>query len=206
MATFANMGSRLAKERTVIELVALCVFAGIVFGGLGIAARRRVAPLRAQEQTLKDAMTQVDAFRAAFRASGPDEIVRMTVPESLVVSTPRDLRVTLAEKIATLAEQSRLTDVRVWFTPGADSAAPPRRPDMVRSPVDIANYILSVDCTGSYGSVLALVRELPPSVALERLTAVAATNGKSQFHLSLAIFESASAPSLPSTDKVAQHG
>ena len=60
----------------------------------------------------------------------------------------------------------------------------------MRSSIAVADYTMTVDGIGSLGAVLSLINHLPPSVALQRLTATRSKNG-AEYHLVLAVFESA---------------
>jgi hypothetical protein len=113
----------------------------------------------------------------------------LNVPDSLSVALPRDQRVSLAQQIADRAERTGLSDVRVRFAL-PDSAAAPDRPDLMGTGVAVADYTLAVECTGGFAAMLSLVNQLPPSVAVQRITAARMKSGV-QYHLILAVFEAA---------------
>ena len=175
--------------RTQILIAAASVVAFVAFIDLGFAARRRTAATAAEITQLASIRSEVSNFRSAFRASAADDARLFAVDDTTTISTTRDLRVSLAEHVASKAERLGLASVRVRFTP-PDSAAAPPSPDLMRSSVAVADYTLTVDAAGSLADVLALVDQLPSSVALQRLTATRSKHG-AEYHLVLAVLESA---------------
>ena len=85
--------------------------------------------------------------------------------------------------------------MRVKFA-APDSAAAPDKPDLFASTVAVADYGVSIECEGGFAALLSFVGQLPPSVALQRISVVHDKAG-SHFHVMLAVFESAG---------TAQHG
>ena len=185
----ARLSVLMRAHRTQIVVGSASVVAFVGFIGLGIAARRRAAAASVEITQLASIRSEVSNFRLAFRASPADDARLLSADDTTAVSTTHDLRVSLAEQIASLAEHAGLASVRVRFTQ-PDSAAAPPRPDLMRSSVTVANYTLTVDAAGRLGDVLSLVNQLPSSVALQRLTATRAKNG-AEYHLVLAVLESA---------------
>jgi len=59
--------------------------------------------------------------------------------------------------------------------------------------VSVADYSLSIECSGGFAAVLTLVNSLPSSVALQRLTGASA-KAVTKFRLTLAVFESGDTP------------
>ncbi|HTE44667.1 MAG TPA: hypothetical protein VK636_05440 [Gemmatimonadaceae bacterium] len=186
--TGAALKQRFIRYRLPSEVIAVSLLAVIVFLTVGMGARRRIEPVRTEITKLHVALGEVSQFRAGFQPSAPNKDVRMAnIPDSLSVALPRDRRVSLAERIAARAEQDGLSDVRVKFA-APDSAAVPNRPDLMGATVAIADYSVSVECTGGFAALLSLVNHLPPSVAVQRLTAEQTKNGP-QYRLILAVFE-----------------
>lgn len=185
----ARTATLMRTYRTQILIGSVSVVAFVGFIGLGMAARRHTAATAVEVTQLASIRSEVSNFRTAFRASPADDAWLVSVDDTTMISTTHDLRVSLAEQVASKAERVGLADVRVRFTP-PDSAAAPPRPDLMRSSVTIADYTLTVDAAGSLGDVLAFVNQLPPSVALQRLTATRSNNG-AEYHLVLAVLESA---------------
>ena len=188
--TVAGARAWVTRYRVHSEALGVSLLALIVFVVLGIQARRALQPVRADLTRLGLASSEITSFRSAFKASTPEQEMRVRqLAESLSVVIPRDYRVALAQQIAARAESLGLGDVRVRFAP-LDTAAPPPRPDLSGSTVAVADYSLSVDCSGGYAAVLSLIKLLPSSVALQQIVGDTA-GGHTQFHLALAVFESA---------------
>ena len=173
--------------------VAVALVALIGFVALGVRAQRAAQPVHLETARLRMADEEIYRFRTAFFAGRPEQELRVArLADSLGVAISRDNRVALAQRVAARAESLGLARVRVKFAPG-DSAVPPRRPDLSSSSVNIADYTLVLDCDGGLAAVLSLLNQLPPSIALERLTG-AKSRGASQFRLTFAVFESGAAP------------
>jgi hypothetical protein len=191
--TRAELQESAKRYRLLSEVIGVALLAVIVYVSLGMAARRRIAPARAERVKLEAAMAEISQFRTAFNPSTPEQSLRMSnVPDSLSVALSREQRVSLAQQIADRAERVGLTDVRVRFT-SPDSAAAPERPNLVGTSVAVADYTVSIECTGDFAAILSLVNRLPPSVAVQRITASRAKTGGANYHLILAVFEAAGA-------------
>jgi hypothetical protein len=193
--TMTDLKSFSTRYRVHAEAIGVALFAFVVFAGLGIAARRKLAPARTDEAAAAAVDGEISSFRAAFKAAPTSPDVMATLPDSFAIDVPRDDRVSLAGNLASRAELVGLSDVRVKFAL-PDSSAAPDHPDLFSTTVAVADYSVSIECAGSFASVLSLVNQLPPSVALQRITAVRDKTG-SHFRLMLAVFESA---------RAAQHG
>lgn len=182
-----SMLMRTCRAQILIGSASIVAFVG--FTGIGIAARRRAAAASVEMDQLASIRSEVSNFRSVFESSPADDARLQSVGDNTVVSTTHDLRVSLAEQVASRAEHAGLANVRVRFTQ-ADSAAAPPRPELMRSSITIASYTMTVDAAGSLGAVLSLVNQLPASVAVQRLTATRAKNG-AEYRLVLAVLESA---------------
>lgn len=187
--TKADLQQAARRHRLLSEVIGVALFAIIVYVSIGVSARRRSQPVRAEITKLSSAVAEVSQFRGAFRPSTPEQDVRTYVPDSLSVALPRDQRVSLAQQIADRAERAGLSEVRVKFAL-PDSAAAPDRPDLMGTSVSVADYTLTVECTGGFAAMLSLVNQLPPSVAVQRITA-SRTKGGAQYQVILAVFEAA---------------
>jgi len=185
----ARLSLLMRTYRTQILFGSASVVAFVGFVSLGIAARRRTAAASVEMTRLASIRSEVSNFRKAFKASPADDAWLLSVDDTTAVATTHDLRVSLAEQVASRAEHAGLAGVRVRFTE-PDSAAAPARPDLMRASITVAKYTITVDGTGSLGAVLSLVNQLPPSVALQRLTATRSKNG-AEYRLVLAVFEMA---------------
>lgn len=185
--TTADLKAFAARYRVHTEAIGVAALAAVVALTLGIMARRQAAPVLAERDRLRAATREVDGFRTAFKPATPEEDA-FRLPDSLSVGVARDVRFSLAEQVAQRAEQNGLRDVRVRFAP-ADTALAPAAPDLQGSHVVLADYAITVDCGGGFAAVLDLVRRLPPSVALQRMTAIRSPKGVVEYHLSLAVFE-----------------
>lgn len=196
--TKADLQQAGRRHRLLSEVIGVSLLAIIAYVSIGISARRRTAPIHTENTKLSSAVAEVSTFRAAFRPSTLEQDARiLNVPDSLSVALSRDQRVSLAQQIAERAERAGLSDVRVRFAL-PDSAAAPDRPDLMGTSVAVADYTLSVECTGGFAAVLSLVNHLPLSVAVQRITANRMKGG-AQYLLVLAVFEAAA-------DGANQHG
>ena len=179
----------LRTYRTQILIGAASMVAFVGFIGVGITARRHAAAASVEITQLASIRSEVSNFRSAFRPSRSDDASLSLVDDTVPIATTHELRVALAEQVASRAENVGLANVRVRFAQ-PDSAAAPPRPDLMRSSITVANYTMTVDAAGSLGAMLTLVAHLPPSVAVQRLTATRVKNG-AEYHLVLAVLESA---------------
>jgi hypothetical protein len=193
--TVATLKSFSVRYRVQAECIAVALLAVVVFTSLGVAARRKLAPAQADLAAASAIAGEISGFRAAFKPSPAPDQLAVSLPDSLAVSIPRDDRVSLVGNLASRAELVGLSGVRVSFA-APDSAAAPAQPELFATAVAIADYGVSIDCGGSFAQLLSFVNQLPPSVALQRITAVRDKAG-SHFHVMLAVFE---AP------RAAQHG
>ncbi len=185
--TMADVRAAMRQHRLRSEVLGVALLALFVFVGLGLAARRRLLPIRTDISTLRVVETEISTFRSAFQPLTPQEDADARLPDDLQVGVAHDLRVSLAEQLASGAERRGLSGVRVRFA-GPDSAAPPAKPDMTNRAVALADYSLALECSGSFGAVLSLINQLPPSIALQRLVAIRTKSG-TQYSLTFAVFE-----------------
>jgi hypothetical protein len=189
MTRAAGARAAIAAHRRESFWIGAALLVAISSVAAGLAARGRLASTADERTRLRADEHDLAAFRSAFQQASLEERA-FRFPDSLAVSTPRDLRFSVAERIARRAELLGLSDVRVRFTE-ADSAAPPSAPALSGSHIAAADYAIALDCRGDLGAVLSLVNALPASVALRRLGAERASlGGTVDYHVVLAVFES----------------
>ncbi len=186
--TSAEIRRFFGRRRSQSEAVGVALLAIIVALAIGTMARRQAAPLQAERERLRGATRELNAFRTSFQPTTPQED-SARFADSLTIGVARDVRFSLAQQVASRAEQSGLRDVRIRFAP-ADTAAAPQAPDLSEQTVTVADYTVVVDCAGNYSALLEFVRHLPMSVAVQRIAATRAGNGGVEYHVVLAVFES----------------
>lgn len=189
MIDAARARAAIAIHRRESARVAIAVVVAVLSVAAGVAARGRLAQAVVQRNRLRATALDITTFRAAFRQASLEERA-FRFPDSLAVSTSRELRFSIAQRVAQRAEQLGLSDVRVRFAE-ADSAEAPVVPELSEARIGIADYSIALDCRGDFAALLSLVNELPPSVALQRLAADRASLGQTvDYHVVLAVFES----------------
>ncbi len=189
LATLIRLRAAALQYRFQTALIAASAGAMFAFTTIGVRMRRSVEPVRREAARLSAQAAEIAQFRAAFVPSPPEHQRRLSeLVDSLGVATARDNRVALAQQVAARAEALGVSGVRVWFTP-LDSATSPQRPAPSSTTIAVADYALTLDGNGSLEAVLLLLRQLPPSVALERLGAVKG-RAAAQYRLTFAVFES----------------
>lgn len=182
----AQLRATVVRYRIHTAMIAAAAVLVFVFVAVGVRVRRTAEPLRLETARLSATASEIDAFRTAFVASGPESEERWSqLADSMGVTVARDNRVGLAQQVAARAEALGLSSVRVRFTV-PDSVVPPRRPAFSA----VAGYALALDADGSLSDVLSLLAQLPPSVALTRLGS-ARSRGTTQHQLSFAVLEAA---------------
>jgi hypothetical protein len=191
---FAALRAWVTKHRLQAEAVGVAVLALVVFVGLGIRVRQQLAPARLEASRLSAAAAEVASFRSSFDGASPERDLRLgQIADSLGISVAREYRVALAQDIAARAEALGLKDVRVRIAP-SDTGAPPPKPELIRTPVTLAEYSLTVECDGDLASMLSLVNQLPAAVAVQRLVGLS-DRTHARYKLWLAVFEGPSSPS-----------
>jgi len=178
------------RYRVQSEALGISVLAILISVWLGTSARRQAAPLVTEHDRLRAAQREISDFRASFRPASPGEEAAARIPDSLAMTVSHDARIALAQRIAQQAERSGLGNVRVRFA-AADTASQPRAPQLVDGSAQVAAYSMVVEGDGGFATALSLVRQLPPAVALQRMTADRTKSGVVHYTLVLAVFESA---------------
>jgi hypothetical protein len=189
----ARIKALVGKYRLQSEVVGISALALVAAVAVGMSARRQAAPLLVEQNRLRGQQQEVTNFRAAFQPATEQEWASR-IPDTLAFSVDADSRIGLTQTIALRAEASGLRDVRVRIA-GADTIGAPvgDLPDGTH----LAAYTLTVDGSGDFASILALMNRLPMSVTIQRVSAVHGTNGLERFGIVLAVYESTGA---------AQHG
>lgn len=185
----AQIKALVARYRLQSEVVGIAALAIIAAVAVGMSARRQAAPLLVEQNRLRGQQQEVTAFRAAFQPATEQEWASR-IPDTLAFSVDADARIGLTQTIALRAEASGLRDVRVRIA-GADTLGVPAGdlPDGTR----LASYTLTIDGSGDFASILALMSRLPMSVAVQRVSAVHGANGLERFGVVLAVYESTGA-------------
>ena len=199
----AKLRGALSRHRRESTYVAVALGVAIVSITAGLAARKRIAAAEIQRNRLRSIENDVTTFRTSFRAASLEERA-FRLPDSLSVAVVRDARFSIAQRLAQRAEQLGLTDVRVRFA-AADSTEAPPTPELSTARIAVADYTLAVDCRGELSAFLSLVNQLPPSVALQQLGAERVpVGGGVDYHLTLAVFESAADTTQTASPDVVQ--
>jgi hypothetical protein len=185
----ANLKAIIARHRLHSEVVGVSALAILAAFVVGTAARRQAAPLMAERDRLRAQEQEIASFRAAFQPASEAEWVSR-IPDTLSLSIEPDSRIGLMQSIALRGENAGLHDVRVRLA-GPDSAAP--APTDLPSGAQVAAYTLALDGVGGFGSLVSFVKQLPLSVALQRVSAVRGAGGTVQYHVVLAVYEKAGA-------------
>jgi hypothetical protein len=195
--TLSELRALATRHRTQAEAIGVAALAIVVALALGMSAKRRRASLGPELSRLRAASAEVTSFRTAFATAPAADTQALRLPDSLATSVDRAARVSLAQEIASAAERAGLADVRVRFAAPPDSSSPPPLPQLSSNAPSVADYVLVIECTGRFGAVLSIINHLPPSVAVQRFSAVGEQHGSAKYQLALAVLE---------PPKVSQHG
>jgi hypothetical protein len=181
------------RNRPFVEQIAAAVLVASVAVVLGLRARDRFIAIRLQQGRVSAEITAISRFRQAFRSApnGRDSLRVAAASDSVVLGVPRRLRLSLAQTVALAAEEAGLRDVRIRFG-GTDTAYVPPRSASGPSPVVVADYTVSLECSGGFADVLTFVSKLPVTVSLSRLRAAREPgNARGHFFLTFAVYQSA---------------
>lgn len=187
--TIDDIKALVGRHRTQSEAIGVAVLAILASLIVGTAAKRAAAPSVAERTRLRVVGQEIADFRRAFQTSTPEQDA-IRLPDSLSVTVDHDARLSVAQRMAQRAEGSGMRDVRVRFAT-ADSAALPPIPEIAGGAAQPAPYAITLDATGGFAAVLSFVKQLPPSVTLQRLSAVRSPKNEVQYHLTLVVFETA---------------
>jgi hypothetical protein len=185
----AQIKALVAKYRLQSEVVGIAAIAIVAAVAVGMSARRQAAPLLVERNRLRGQEQEVTNFRAVFQPATEQEWASR-IPDTLAFSVDADARIGLTQTIALRAEASGLGDVRVRIG-GADTTSAPVGD--LPAGTRLASYTLTIDGTGDFASILALMGRLPMSVAVQRVSAVRGPSGFERFGIVLAVFESTGA-------------
>ena len=169
MAVMDDVRAGLRENRGATERLVVAVFVAAVALALGRQAHARLSPLRLQEAHLASVAANVRQFRSSYRTpTAQEEKLFATRPDTTTLGIGRDSRLALVQRIAMEAEEAGLRDVQVRFA-GTDSAFVPPRTLLGSPDLPVANYAISLDCTGSFADLLMFVSRLPVAVSVSRL-------------------------------------
>lgn len=156
---------------------------------VGLEARSVAASLGQRGAAWQQTASQLAALQQQFRLPSSFESAALITESARAgaLGVPANDRVSLMEYLARLADASALSEVRVNFKAGMDSAfIPPRL--IGADPISPAAYSVTVDFTGSFVGLVQFVSSLPPSVAVSRLGA-ARNGGHTAYHVVLSVYE-----------------
>ncbi len=156
---------------------------------VGLQARSVAVGLSQKGASWQQTASQLAALQQQFRIPSSFESAAL-VTESARLSAlgvPASERVSLMEYLAQLADASALSEVRVNFKAGMDSAFIPPR-SIGTDPISPAAYSVTLDFTGSFVGLVQFVSSLPPSVSVSRLGA-ARNGGHTVYHVVLSVYE-----------------
>lgn len=173
------------------QLPALAVAAFILVTSLwvGSQARSMTKLLATKRATWQQVSDQLAIARQQFKVPNSSESAALLAESARLgaLGVPAPERVSLMELVARLAEESTLSDVRVNFRTGVDSAFIPPR-SIGADAINPAGYSVSVDFTGSFAGLVQFVSSLPPSVSVSWVGA-ARNGGHATYHVLLAVYE-----------------
>lgn len=184
--TTADLRNAFNRHRAQSEVAGVALLALVVALLVGGAAKRARQPLDQERARLASSEQEIASFRSAFQPATLEESA-VRLPDSLAIGVVREDRFTLAQQVAQRAEQIGLRGVRVRFAPPEAGVAAP--PIAAGGKVTVADYAVVLDLTGSYANVLTLVKRLPPSVALQSISATHGDKGTPAYHVVLTVFE-----------------
>jgi hypothetical protein len=190
MAPLSESVRRWQRERPnrVLALaLGLVVIAASIW--VGRQAKSVAATLAQKSAAWQQTATQLAALQQQFRIPSSFESASLITESARAgaLGVPASDRVSLMEYLARLADASALSEVRVNFKAGMDSAfIPPRL--IGADPISPATYSVTVDFTGSFVGLVQFVSSLPPSVAVSRLGA-ARNGGHTAYHVVLSVYE-----------------
>jgi hypothetical protein len=156
---------------------------------VGLQAKSVAATLAQKGAGWQQTATQLAALQQQFRVPSSFESAAL-ISESArmgALGVPAGGRVSLMEYLAQLADASALSEVRVNFKAGMDSAFIQPR-SIGADPINPAAYSVTLDFTGSFAGLVQFVSSLPPSVSLSRLGA-ARNAGHTAYHVVLSVYE-----------------
>ena len=190
MATSAESFSRWRRERP--NQLPAFVLATLVLGAslwVGLQAKSLAQELDKKKVGWQQTADQLATVRQQFRVPSSSESSALLAESARmgVLGVPASERVSLMELVARLADASGLSNVRVNFRAGVDSAfVPPRT--IGTDAINPAGYLLNVDFTGSFAGLVQFVSSLPPSVSVSRLGA-GRSGDRAAYHILLAVYE-----------------
>lgn len=190
MATFAESFARWRRDRpNQLSAIVVGVFIATASIWVGIRARTATAALSRRGAAWEQTAGQLATLQQQFLVPSSLESAALIAESARIgaLGVPTADRVSLMEYLASLADASALSDVRVNFKAGTDSAfIPPRSIGGVA--ISPAAYSVTLDFTGSFAGLVQFVSSLPPSVSMSRLGA-ARSGGRATYHIVLSVYE-----------------
>jgi len=180
-------GQRESPNRLAALALGVVVIAASIW--VGLQAKSVAAELAQKGTAWQQTASQLAALQQQFRIPSSFESAALLneAGRTGALGVPPSDRVSLMEYLARLADASALSEVRVNFKAGMDSAyIPPRL--IGADPISPAAYSVTVDFTGSFVGLVQFVSSLPPSVAVSRLGA-ARNGGHTAYHVILSVYE-----------------
>jgi hypothetical protein len=190
MAPLTESVRRWQRERpNHLLAVALGLFVIAASIWVGLQAKSVAASVSQKGAAWQQTASQLAALQQQFRTPSSFESAALITESARAgaLGVPASDRVSLMEYVARLADASALSEVRVNFKAGMDSAfIPPRL--IGADPISPATYSVTVDFTGSFVGLVQFVSSLPPSVSISRLGA--SRNGRhTAYHVVLSVYE-----------------
>jgi hypothetical protein len=190
MAPLSESVRRWQRERP-NQLPALALGFVVIAASIwvGLQAKSVAASLAQKGATWQQTASQLAALQQQFRVPSSFESAALITESARAgaLGVPASDRVSLIEYLARLADASALSEVRVNFKAGMDSAFIPPRV-IGADPISPAAYSVTVDFTGSFVGLVQFVSSLPPSVSVSRMGA-ARNGGHAAYHVVLSVYE-----------------
>ncbi len=190
--TMAEVRANLARYRAQLEVVVFGIALAAIGLWTGVAAHRSRMALAKDAELLQAQVARNERWRSEFRAPSAAEMQQWRQAESalsgLGVSSAE--RITIAQVVARIGEESGLADLRVRFTL-SDTAG------IATAPVEQvgahqfhpAPYRLVVTGSGPYDAFVRFIGSLPPSVTVAQLSSTRSAVGI-QHRVVLSVIES----------------
>ena len=190
MPSLSESFGRWRRERpNQVPALAVGVFVFAASMWVGFQARSVGGALAKKGAAWQETARQLAALQQQFRVPSSFESASLVSESARVgaLGVAVTDRVSLMEYVASLADASGLSQVRVNFKAGTDSAFIPPRV-IGGEPINPAAYSVTLDFTGSFAGLVQFVSSLPPSVSVSRLGA-ARNGGHTAYHVLLSVYE-----------------
>jgi hypothetical protein len=164
---------------------------------LGRQASAKAAALDGDHRRLTNTVKLIGDWRSSFRAPTDSEsrALLSEVPRAGDLGIPAGRRFVVLETMTQAAEDAGLRDIEVNVgDPDPDSAFVPPREKVGQTQLDLASYVVSIDFTGSFASLLKFVSNTPPSLVIRRLGVATGDDGV-RYKVIFSVYEIANAGS-----------